>query len=249
MNHRLFQRGYFEIDPDLCFVLMPFAEEFQALYTDHIKPAVQRAGLKCMRADDIFSARPIVQDIWEYICKARLIIAELTGRNPNVFYEVGMSHTLDKDVIMITRSMDDVPFDLKHIRCIVYDDGQNGLKKLEESLHKTIENVIEERQTGLVVNQASGDVWVEGRHLEPDQLSPLEFELLAFLYSRAPQTCRPSDIFERVYREEATGAYAQKVYSLVGRLRKKIEPQPSQPRYILTVRSEGYSCNRQPGGF
>ncbi len=143
-QHSLFQKYYPEIEEDLCFVLMPFAKEFQPLYDDHIKPTVKRAGLKCVRADDLFGPRAIIYDIWKYIGKARVVIADLTGKNPNVFYEVGLGHALDKRVILLTQSMDDIPFDLRHLRCIVYRYDPRGAAALERKLSRAIEEVLQE---------------------------------------------------------------------------------------------------------
>lgn len=80
------------IDGRLCFVLMPFQPKFEEIYVDHIKPTVERLPLDCRRADDIYGVRPIMEDVWEQLLKARVIIAELTDRNPNVFYEIGIAH-------------------------------------------------------------------------------------------------------------------------------------------------------------
>jgi len=70
------------------------------------------------------------------------MVADLTGRNPNVFYEIGLAHALGKDVIIITQTMNDVPFDLKALRCIVYDFTPRGMKQLEASLVKTIKTIM-----------------------------------------------------------------------------------------------------------
>jgi transcriptional regulator with AAA-type ATPase domain len=132
---------------DLCFVLMPFAEErdLQSVYNQHIKPVVSQAGLRCVRADDINDISGVMQSVWEGINRARLIIADLTNRNPNVFYELGIAHTLGKPVIIITQSMDFIPFDLRHLRCIIYEYKPNMIKKFEESLIKTISTALELR--------------------------------------------------------------------------------------------------------
>ncbi len=151
--HSLFHEYQPEIDEKLCFVLMPFAAEFQPIYDDHIKPTVERAGLRCMRADDLFGPQAIIYDIWKYICKARVVIAELTGRNPNVFYEVGLGHALDKKVILLTQSMDDVPFDLRHLRCIVYRYDPRGAAALEENLSRAIEAVLQEPVVAVKVGE------------------------------------------------------------------------------------------------
>ena len=135
----------FTTEVDYCFVLMPFSDikDIQSVYSDHIKPVVEKkCNLRCERADDIHDISGVMQSVWESINRARIIIAEMTERNPNVFYELGIAHTLGKPVIMITQSMDYVPFDLKHLRCIVYQFKPGSINKFEDSLEKTIRRVL-----------------------------------------------------------------------------------------------------------
>ena len=135
---RIFGGGTYTLDPQLCFVLMPFGEKLQPLYDDQIRPVIEKAGLRCERADDIRGTTLITHDIWEYIHRARFLVAELTDRNANVFYELGLAHALSKDVILLTQSMDSVPFDLKALRCLCYDFTPRGVQKLETALAATI---------------------------------------------------------------------------------------------------------------
>lgn len=131
------------IDPELCFVLMPFGPAWsRKLYDNHIVKACKNRKLNALRADDIYGARGIMHDVWTYINQARLIIADLTTRNPNVFYEVGIAHTLGKEVVLVTQTMDDVPFDLRAIRCIVYSLELDGPQKLEKDLVRTISSIL-----------------------------------------------------------------------------------------------------------
>ena len=94
-----------------------------------------------MRADDIFDNKPIIEDIWKHINEAHIVISELTERNPNVFYETGISHTVGKEVVLITQNINDVPFDLRHLRCIVYKYTPRGVQALENNLKNTILNI------------------------------------------------------------------------------------------------------------
>src|SRR5687768_9663237 len=73
------------------FVLMPFAAEFDAAYRMFIKDALEQAGFTTERADDLLNQRNIMHDIISSIANAGLIIADLTGSNPNVFYELGIA--------------------------------------------------------------------------------------------------------------------------------------------------------------
>jgi hypothetical protein len=136
---RIFGGGNFTLDPQLCFVLMPFDAALQPLYDDHIRSIVEGAGLRCERADEIRGTTLITWDIWERINRARFLVAELTHQNANVFYELGLAHALSKEVILLTQSMDYVPFDLRTIRCVCYEFTPRGTKKLEKDLAATIE--------------------------------------------------------------------------------------------------------------
>ena len=142
----IFQGREFLVNEQLVFVLSPFSEPFNTIYADHIRPAIESLnGLSCLRADDIYDNRPIIEDIWRCTNEARILIAELTGKNANVFYETGIAHTIGKEVILITQSMDDVPFDLRHLRCILYDYTPRGIKNLEGNLKNTVLGILARR--------------------------------------------------------------------------------------------------------
>jgi hypothetical protein len=121
------------------FVLMPFSEELRPVYEDHIKVVASQLGLTAVRADDFFAARSIVSDIWNAIYSSRIVIADCTGRNPNVFYEIGIAHTIGKPTILISQDIEDVPFDLRHIRSIVYQYTPRGMGSFNKTLHKALE--------------------------------------------------------------------------------------------------------------
>jgi len=123
-------------ESNLCFVVMPFAvEQLNDVYEFFIKPSLEaRCGVLCVRGDDVFGSNVIMDDIKSSIKRCRLVVADLTGRNPNVFYEVGIAHTLNKDVLLLAQAMDDVPFDLRHRRVLLYDFSPRGCKKLEHSI-------------------------------------------------------------------------------------------------------------------
>jgi len=134
----LFKRTVKTVRQNQCFVLMPFREEYEEVYQDIIKPLLEELAYHCLRADEIYGSTAIIQDIWENIQIAGLIIADMTGKNPNVFYELGLGHAIGKNVILITQSVEDVPFDLRHLRCIVYKHSLRGLIELRDKLRKTI---------------------------------------------------------------------------------------------------------------
>lgn len=125
------------------FVLMPFLNELKPVYDDHISKVTERLSLSTARADDFFTANSIVRDIWNAIFSADLLIADCTGRNPNVFYEIGIGHAIGRPVILISQKVEDIPFDLKHLRTIVYDFTPRGMKQFETDLESTIQSVLE----------------------------------------------------------------------------------------------------------
>ena len=80
----------------LAFVLMPFRDEFTIIYESIVKPIVKNKGLDCKRADDYMTTRAVIQDIWWGICESLLVIADTTGLNHNVMYELGIAHAMGK---------------------------------------------------------------------------------------------------------------------------------------------------------
>ncbi len=131
---------------DVCFVIMPFAKPIGDYYEKVYAPAIHKAGLSPLRADnEIFGTGKIIDQIWTGITTAKVLVADLTGRNPNVFYELGLAHALEKPVVLICANEVDVPFDLKHIRVIYYDNtdpfwGQKLIDKVAENILSALKN-------------------------------------------------------------------------------------------------------------
>ena len=75
-----------------------------------------------------------MQDVVSLIDRSRVVIGDCSGRNPNVFYELGIAHTLGRDVILITQNEADIPFDLRHLRYVPYPNNGEGLASLAERL-------------------------------------------------------------------------------------------------------------------
>lgn len=138
IQHAHLKTGKDNSEP-LCFVIMPFGSWFDVYYTGIYKPSIKDAGYSAQRADDIYRPCEVMKDIWTHIKTADILLADLTTKNPNVFYELGLAHARGKTVILTAPSPDDVPFDLKHIRFIVYDKnvpnwGDQLKTKLTEAL-------------------------------------------------------------------------------------------------------------------
>ena len=117
------------------FVLMPFDVQFDDTYKFGIKGAAEDVGAYAERVDEQIFSEGILERIFNQISKADVIVADMTGRNPNVFYEVGYAHALGKVVLLLAQNVDDVPFDLKHKPHIVYAGKIETLReKLTERL-------------------------------------------------------------------------------------------------------------------
>jgi hypothetical protein len=110
------------------FVLMPFEARFDDIYKFGIKGAAEDAGAYAERVDEQIFVEGMLDRIFNQINKADVIVADMTGMNPNVFYEVGYAHALDKVVLLITQRVDDIPFDLKHRQHVVYSGSIGHLR-------------------------------------------------------------------------------------------------------------------------
>lgn len=125
---------------DLVAVMMPFSGEFAPVFAA-IREGVESVGLRAIRASDIWLHSTIIQDIFSLIARARIVVCDFSGKNPNVFYEVGIAHALGRDVIPIAQSLEDVPFDLKHHRILRYLANAQGLQELSTSLSQKIKDL------------------------------------------------------------------------------------------------------------
>lgn len=127
-------------DSSLIAVMMPFDSKFAPVLKALSKAAVE-AGMALKRADDIWINDHIIQDVVTLLCQAKVVICDLTGRNANVFYEMGIAHMLPREVIMITQDSGDVPFDISHIRHIKYLGNREGLKKLTADVRARLDTL------------------------------------------------------------------------------------------------------------
>ena len=131
---------------DSCFVMQPFAPPLGDYYEKIYRPAIEKTGLRAVRADaEIFATGKIMDQVWHGINAARVLVAELTTRNPNVFYELGLAHAMKKPVVLVSAKEEDVPFDLQHIRVIYYDMsdpfwGNKLIEKVAENILSAIQN-------------------------------------------------------------------------------------------------------------
>ena len=130
-----------------CFVIMPFSEPFNEYYIDILKPVIEECSLEAFRADEIYGTQPIIEDIAESIIDATIIIADVTGKNPNVNYELGLAHAIGKTVIIIAQDIEDIPFDYRHLRTIIYNTTKVKWDiKLQTEIKKTIYSVLKQKK-------------------------------------------------------------------------------------------------------
>lgn len=129
-----------------CFVVMPYGVkklpngndfDWDVHYRDVLAVAISEAGMTPVRADDIYGAQPLIERVWRGIQEAEVVVADLTGRSPNVLYELGLAHVIGKRLILLTMDAEDVPADLAHFVQIRYSDGR-GLLHLHRELIKNL---------------------------------------------------------------------------------------------------------------
>lgn len=140
-------------DENICFVLSPIGEvgtEVYARFRDVldyvIKPAVKGSGYKLtvVRADDIERAGSFIKDILQSVLNSFVVVADLTGQNPNVFYELGVRHSLSPRTILIAQSIDDIPSDLREYRTIIYDTTAKGVTLFQERLSNYLKEIFDD---------------------------------------------------------------------------------------------------------
>jgi hypothetical protein len=129
------------IEPTLASAMMPFDAGFNAVF-ESIRQAADNVGHRCRRADDIWENAAIIQDVVALLDRSRVIVCDCSGRNPNVFYEAGIAHALGREVILITQSEHDIPFDLRHLRYVRYLNNAEGRAALTEALQARMQTVL-----------------------------------------------------------------------------------------------------------
>ncbi len=120
------------------FCLMPFHKRFQKTY-DVIKMTCKTAEYECLRSDIPYCPGNILRQIVQMLLSSQLIIAILDGKNPNVFYEIGIAHSIGKPVILIANlnQKEEIPFDLKSDRLLLY----SGYSDLNTKLLSVLKHI------------------------------------------------------------------------------------------------------------
>jgi len=134
-------------EPGRLFVVMQFGAPYDDLYNEVIVPVAAESGLKASRADEMSGPGIILSDIVREIRESTAIVAEITPANPNVYYEVGYAHAAGTPTILLVRRGQELPFDIRSFRCIVYDDTIAGKPQVEAQLRKHLEAITAARPT------------------------------------------------------------------------------------------------------
>ena len=145
-----------------CFVLMPFESDFDDIYQLGIKQSCIDAGAYCERVDEQIFHESILERIYNQISKADIIIADMTNKNPNVFYEVGYAHALGKTTILLTKKAEDIPFDLKQYPHIIYN---SSISKLKEELTTRVKWCVENENNDRIEQKIGIDVYLDDKSL------------------------------------------------------------------------------------
>jgi len=125
--------GHVVVDPDAVFVLMSFSPDMDPIYRI-ILDAAGEVGLRTYRADSISEAGSIIDQIFESIAKSGLIVADLTGRNQNVMYELGLANAMGKKTLLLSQHAQELPFDVRQQRVLIYDRSLAKRKELRNRL-------------------------------------------------------------------------------------------------------------------
>lgn len=128
-------------DPKLIALMIPFAAEFEPV-SAAIKEAACECGMTCKRAKDIWKNSEIIQDVFSLIYRARIVICDFSSKNPNVFYEAGIAHTLGRKVIPLAQNAQDIPFDLVQHRHLIYFPNEQGVENMKDELAKRIRTLM-----------------------------------------------------------------------------------------------------------
>ena len=121
---------------------MPFSEDLKEVYDQIFRPVCTENEIDCWRVDEIAKPGSITRDIVNGIIEADIVIADLTNKNPNVFYELGIAHSVGNKTIMVSQHKTDVPFDIANSRVIFYEQTIAGAKLFSKSLDQAIKELL-----------------------------------------------------------------------------------------------------------
>jgi len=201
-----------------CFVIMPFAPALNFFYLYFRRHLEEKFPLEVERADNRILTKPVMEKIRAQIQAADMVIGDITGRNPNVFYELGLAEAWGKPAVLLTNDpIDEAPSDVRHLEFIRYDLGREieFLAKLDNALR----NLLAEPYIGLFdravellrqFNQASSTSYaatslevfqarvLQGERIQSVTSSDAEFSSYRFLLPKVLDNPTDWNVMERV---------------------------------------------------
>ena len=203
-------------------MLSPFGDPFDKYFLDVLKPGLAEHGHTLTRGDESHAPGVIVQSIFQSILDADLVLADMTRRNANVFYELGIAHSYGKQVILVAQSTNDLPFDVRHMRCIRYQPGAEGWERayINELVH-AIEDAMtaDEQGTAALSNRV-----FSGRYLR-------KFKEVISVAERMIDEAQSYFFVTRTSPNEAILAHEEKYFQITEKRIKGLDGKTSLPNY------------------
>jgi nucleoside 2-deoxyribosyltransferase len=206
----------------LCFIVMPFRAELNFFYLYLRRHLQERHGLRVERGDHQILTVPLLDKIRQQIAEARVLIADMTGRNPNVFYELGLAHALEKPVILLTQdTSEDVPTDIRHLEFIRYDLSKDVdvLAKVDNAIHHVFveryRQLYSQAQQILRKFNLSMGLLLEEASLEDFQARVIQGERTQGLPEHTNDFLMADFLLPRVIRDVADGSTMRKITTWV----------------------------------
>jgi uncharacterized protein YjbI with pentapeptide repeats len=179
-----------------------------------IKQVVKRLNFKCMRADQVHG-KIVLHDIWRQINEAAFVVADLTGYNPNVYYELGIAHTIGKDVIPILQGGGQIPFDQRAFRILLYDDTHDGYRVLRKELPQWISALSYSASPQMLIKTGAVDtfnVWRKSNalvRLVGEDFSALQLTGINLSHAHLSEACLEAAVLDSADLSEAILVRAQ----------------------------------------
>ena len=178
---------------------MPFDKAFDDIYKLGIQAVALEQGVIAQRVDEQKFSETMLERIYRQIDLADFIIADMTGKNPNVFYEVGYAHAQDKLCTLLTQDVNDIPFDLQHHRHIIYNGSIQTLKSMLAEDIKWLKSEREKQKTSpITVELKTGLSYLDKNDWRAQGIVNLEIDLHNRTLKKSPE-------IEAIYLHTGTG--------------------------------------------
>lgn len=218
-------------DTPTAFVLMPFDEDFRSIYDRIIEPAILEAGFTPVRADTALDQQNVMADVIRGLAAAALVVADLSGPNPNVMYELGIAHALNKPTVLISQNLEDVPFDLRAYRVQTYTTHFEEAAELRRHLAKV---AAEHREGSIDFSNPVAD-------FAPDRLPATESSAEGGAEAGQPPAPEPEEagFIDHLAEAEEKGAAFVRTLGTIGMETGAVGDRMSEHTARLEALSEG----------